>query len=102
MTRGEILENSCQIITSDRNKQYGEPEDNFSVIASYWETYLVHKYGIGIITSQDVANMMCLFKLGRITTGSNKVDNYIDLAGYAACAGEIATEVRKESEDDSF
>lgn len=100
MNRNEILENACQIITSDRNLEYGEPEDNFEVIASYWQTYLIHKYGIGLVTSEDVANMMCLFKLGRITTGNGKVDNYVDLAGYAACAGEIGS--RKEVEHDSF
>ena len=33
--------------------------------------------------------MMALLKVARIATG-NKEDNFIDLAGYAACAGEIA------------
>ena len=35
MKRNEILENAAEIITTDRNKQYGEPEDNFCVIADY-------------------------------------------------------------------
>jgi hypothetical protein len=34
--------------------------------------------------------MMALLKIGRIASGQAKADNYIDLAGYAACAGEIA------------
>jgi hypothetical protein len=34
--------------------------------------------------------MLALLKIGRIATGHTKADNYIDLAGYAACAGEIA------------
>lgn len=33
--------------------------------------------------------MMCLFKLARIATGHGKADNWIDLAGYAACGGEL-------------
>lgn len=42
------------------------------------------------ITAKDVAAMMGLLKVARIATG-NKADSFVDLAGYAACAGEIAT-----------
>ena len=42
------------------------------------------------ITPKDVATMMALLKVARIATGSNP-DSFVDLAGYAACAGEIAT-----------
>ena len=35
--------------------------------------------------------MMALLKIARIKKGKN-VDSYVDLAGYAACAGEIATD----------
>lgn len=41
------------------------------------------------ITGADVGAMMCLFKLARISTGHGKADNWIDLAGYAACGGEL-------------
>ena len=34
--------------------------------------------------------MMALFKIARASTGKYKADNYIDLAGYAACGMEIA------------
>ena len=30
-----------------------------------------------------------LFKIARIATGHGKADNWVDLAGYAACAGEL-------------
>lgn len=42
------------------------------------------------ITAKDVAAMMGLLKVARIATGSSP-DSFVDLAGYAACAGEIAT-----------
>lgn len=45
----------------------------------------------GKFKAEDVAMMMVLFKTGRIMSGKVNPDNYIDLAGYAACAGEIAT-----------
>lgn len=40
---------------------------------------------------EDVATLMCLFKIARIATGRGKADSFIDLAGDAACAGELAT-----------
>ena len=38
MKRSEILETAAKIVTGGKNKQYGEPEDNFAVIAEYWST----------------------------------------------------------------
>ena len=93
MNRKEILETAASYVTVDREAQYGSPEDNFQTIADLWNVYL---YGIAKdesyeICAEDVAVMMCLLKIGRIASGQKKDDNYIDLAGYAACAGEIAT-----------
>lgn len=94
MTRAEILQAAAEIITKDREQQYGKPEDNFSFIANLWDMYRAAS-GIrkmrGGIDAHDVAMMMCLLKIARIATGEPKADNYIDLAGYAACAAEIAT-----------
>ena len=99
MKRGEILETAAKIVTGGKNKQYGEPEDNFEVIAEYWSTYLSqHNGGRAILlTPMDVAVMMALFKIGRITTaGEFTEDSYVDCAGYAAIAGEMATGVEQE------
>lgn len=38
MKRYEILETAAKIVKGGKNKQYGEPEDNFAVIAEYWST----------------------------------------------------------------
>lgn len=84
MTRAEILKQAEQIVCQDRESQYGSPEDNFAKIAEYWSIYLESK-----ITAHDVAMMMIFLKTARISTGKFKDDNYIDLCGYAACAGEI-------------
>lgn len=35
--------------------------------------------------------MMALLKVARIYTGTGTEDSFVDLAGYAACAGEIVT-----------
>ena len=91
MNRSEVLNAARDIVCSDRNIEYGEPEDNFAIIADYWTTYLCLRKKIPldfILTPEDVANLMILFKMGRITSGGNTDDSFIDIAGYAACACE--------------
>lgn len=92
MKRNEILENAAAIITKDRNKQYGEPEDNFDVIAQFWNHYLTTTQGVCLyLSATDVAILMALFKIGRIATARDMhEDSYIDAAGYIACAVECA------------
>lgn len=73
MDRKEILEAAMRCVCDDREQDYGTPERNFELIG------------------EDVATLMCLFKIARIATGRGKADSFIDLAGDAACAGELAT-----------
>jgi hypothetical protein len=97
MTRKEILHQAEICVTGERQHDYGRPERNFRVIAGLWQSYLKYSGCVGsktdvCICPEDVALMMCLFKIGRACTGDYPVlDNYVDLAGYAACAGELAT-----------
>ena len=84
-TRAEILDAAKKIVTGDREKQYGSPEDNFGVIARLWSAYAGREF-----TPVDVAMMMTLLKVARIKTGHYKADSYIDACGYLACAAEIA------------
>ena len=94
-----MLETAMTYVTVDRETQYGTPEDNFQIIADLWNAYI---YGVSKtfgyeITPEDVAVMMALLKVGRIASGQKKDDNYIDLAGYAACACEIATDSKEQT-----
>jgi len=86
MTRSEILAAAAQAVTQDRNATHGEPEDSFGLIAAYWSAHLDRP-----ISSSDVAVMMNLLKLARIKTSPQHADHWIDIAGYAACGGEVAT-----------
>ena len=93
MNRAEILKKAIQTVTKDREDIYGKPEDNFGTIAALWETYLVVSGdNVVTITQKDVAIMMILMKVARIATGKPKADNWIDIAGYSSCGGEIETE----------
>lgn len=99
MTRSEILDAARRCVCGQREQDYGKPEDNFNSIGLLWSVYLISAHPdytkdlpYNGITAKDVAAMMALLKVARIATGSGKTaDSFVDLAGYAACAGEIAT-----------
>ncbi len=97
MNRAEVLAAAKKCVCGEREQDYGTPEDNFTTIGLLWGVYLraAHpelQYILPIngIEAKDVAVMMSLLKVARIATGSSP-DSFVDLAGYAACAGEIAT-----------
>ena len=84
MKREEILDAAKRCVCGDREQDYGSPEKNFEKIAEFWSTYMGYP-----VVAHDVAAMLALLKIARIATGHAKEDNWIDLAGYAACGGEI-------------
>ena len=96
-TREECLKKAMEIVCTDRESQYGAPEDNFAKIADLWSIYLRSD-----IDSEDVSMMMALLKIARISTGKYKADNYIDLAGYAACGMELAGKSECRSDGDGI
>ena len=89
MTRKEILDTAEKMVNGDRQDDYGTPEQNFERIAMLWTHYLgPNRLNVGI-TPVDVAAMLALLKIARVASGHGKSDNWIDLAGYAACGGEL-------------
>lgn len=91
MTRAEILDKAKACVVGDREEDYGSPESNFGRIAVFWASYLGYP-----VEAKDVAAMLALLKIARIASGHAKDDNWVDLAGYAACGGEIETGWVKE------
>ena len=92
MNRAEFLKEAEKCVCQDREQSYGSPENNFKVIADMWNLYLSNKYKAEcVITAEDVAIMMAELKIARLTTGSFKIDSYVDCIGYMACAGEIGS-----------
>ena len=90
-TRDDILLEAQQCITVDRAATHGDAEDSFQTIADVWSWWLSNRpLPDDPLTAADVAMMMVLFKAGRIAGNSTHKDNYVDLAGYAALAGEIS------------
>lgn len=93
ITREEILAEAKNCICGERENDYGSPEDNFAKISKLWTAYLEKE-----ISSIDVAVMMCLFKVARMS-GPNRggIDSFVDLAGHAACGGEIFSKLHEIS-----
>jgi hypothetical protein len=79
-----LLNEAKQLIMGDRNQDYGDPKDNFAVIANMWSLYLNH-----MVHPHDVAAMMIIVKLSRVQTSPGKWDSWVDMAGYAALGGEV-------------
>lgn len=96
-TRKKILEDAIYCVCTDRKQQYGKPENSFSVIADFWSLYIKHKYDIDIeLTAADAAMMLALFKIARgVTATKQKLDTYVDICGYATCAGELECKEEK-------
>lgn len=92
MTRDEILNKAKECVCQSRQADYGDIENNFCTIADFWNIYLeahADKVNDYEINPEDVAAMMILLKVARIASGHQKADNWIDIAGYAACGGEL-------------
>lgn len=92
MTRTEILATATDYVSIDRNATHGEPEDNFATIAKLWEAYLFGRKNRSGLGPHDVAVMNILQKVSRICNSPECADHWIDIAGYAACGGQCATQ----------
>lgn len=86
MTRSDILEAARQCVTVDRAATHGKAEDTFGRIAAVWSARL----GIEIADWQ-VCIMLADLKTCRAWGNPAHGDSWVDLAGYAACGGELAT-----------
>lgn len=87
--RQVLLTTAYDIVSNDRNKQYGSPESNFGNIAALWNVYLSAATGAPVdIQPVQVAHMMILMKAARLATNPHHLDSTIDIAGYAACAAD--------------
>ncbi len=90
-TRADILDKAKTIVTGQREQTYGGPEKSFQTIADLWNAYLSRDSFIVQLTPADVAAMMVLMKVARLSASPDHEDSWVDIAGYAACGGEIGT-----------
>lgn len=89
----DVFEEARNIISGDRQDDYGNPEDSFSLISDFWDIYIYHKYTKNSnvelnITPKDVGIMMVLLKIARSVGQNDKHDNYVDAIGYLGIVDE--------------
>lgn len=83
--RAITLDTAKSLVLGDRNKDYSDPKPNFDQTAELWSAYMGLQY-----SAHDVAVMMILVKVARLSSSPHKLDNWIDVAGYAACGAEVS------------
>ena len=86
-----ILREAEDLITGERNGDYGDAVEDFSVTAEYWNTYM-RSLGMRVfLTAQDVSLLLTLLKIRRQSTHPKR-DNLVDAAGYIALAQKCEEE----------
>lgn len=110
--RKSLLDEAASLVDGDRNVQYGDPREDFARTAAYWNTHLKgvairRMYDRGwdtdnewaedflafvesMLSSYDVAIMMMMLKMSRLSWSPDKKDHWVDVAGYAACGFDCA------------
>lgn len=89
--RGYLLDTAREAVLRQRNASYGEPDQDFSRTANILTALLGHKLLEGAaITSDEVAKILIVVKLSRLSWSPDHADSWIDIAGYAACGYETA------------
>lgn len=86
--RSYVLRTAETHVNGERNIDYGDPISDFRTTAEFWQTYLrrtVECRQSLSLKPHDVAAMMILLKMSRISWSPEVEDHWIDAAGYAAC-----------------
>lgn len=103
VTKRSVLETALQTV-ADRGVPYGGVEDNFNRIALLWSAHMENRFRASFdewdhpppmpkFDASDVAMMMALMKIARLEANPGHADSWVDVAGYAACGGEIGAKL---------
>lgn len=84
-TRDRVLADASTAINGDRQQDYGDARPSFERIAAMWALILDTP-----VSSHQVAQCLAAMKISRSMTSPEKLDNWVDMAGYAALGAELA------------
>lgn len=79
-----LLDKAKSLIYGDRAQAYGEYSVEAERLARMWGAFLQVD-----IRPEQVPAMMVLLKLARLSNDPAHQDSWIDIAGYAGCAGKL-------------
>jgi hypothetical protein len=82
-TPAQVLFDVAELIEK-RGHTHGDWRGNMTAAAVLWSTYIGKP-----IAAHDVAVMLALLKVTRMTAGEHEPDDYDDLVGYAAIAAAL-------------
>lgn len=91
-----ICRDAGALVDGDRANSHGDMLTNMTNIAALWTAILEAKQGRPLdraLHPEDVANMLEAMKIARRYSGTHNRDDYVDGAGYAAVAGQIAEQI---------
>lgn len=83
--RAFILDAAAVAVLRDRAATHGAVENSFGQLAQVWSARL----GV-TVTPAQVALMLVDLKVTRAWGNPGHADNWVDIAGYGACGGELA------------
>lgn len=93
-TASSICTEAARLVGGNRAVAHGDPAINFRNTAHLWNGFLAVKRqrdgADAPLNAHDVGCLLELLKIARRYCGSFNIDDYVDAAGYAGCAGEIA------------
>jgi hypothetical protein len=94
--RASALDEAANLITGDRNNQYGPPTQDFKRTADLLNALGYRRVDandeVHDIVPSDTALIIAQVKVSRLMHSRGKRDSWVDLAGYAACGYECAVE----------
>lgn len=82
-TAEQLAQEAVALVTGDRNRDYGHPDEDFQRTAEMWSGYLQSGYLQADVGVLDVPLMMMQVKMSRMKESPYKVDHVRDLIGYA-------------------
>lgn len=95
--RADLLDDARNVITGDRNNQYGPPTQDFQRTADALTAMGYRRPNGEDLLPMDIAIIVAMVKISRIMWSPDKRDHWLDLAGYAACGWECAAETEAEA-----
>jgi hypothetical protein len=87
-----LLEEADRIVSTDRQRDYGHPFDNFTQTGRLWGAIL----NIPDVSAENVALCMVAVKISRQTHAPTR-DNLVDMAGYAKTVDLVIDERARRS-----
>jgi len=94
MKAAKVCTEAARLLDGERAAQHGDAVETQARLAAAWTWWLRCRglLGPNDLSALDTATMLELLKITRRSTGAFNLDDYVDSAGYAGIAGEMAAQ----------